>query len=201
MKAEIVPLKREISLKSEGSLEVKKTIDKYLAQLEKYAGETLIFAKKPLDTPALQKLFACSMLRAFPRYDAAITNPGGFRDTIKAGVVKKSDLLSIFPFDNFIVTASIKGEDLAYDLSQTENAHCGPVKKKGKWFVGGEEIDNSKTYKIVTTDFLYLGGDGYRFTESEGVTTTVSWREPLENYLIESSKKGFTLEEAYKNLY
>ncbi len=201
VKAEIVPLKREISLKSAGSLEVKKTTEKYLAQLEKYAGKTLIFAKKPLDTPALQKLFACSMLKAFPEYDAAITNPGGFRDTIKAGDVKKSDLLSIFPFDNFIVTASIKGEDLVYNLSQTENAHCGAVKKKGKWFVGGEEIDNSKTYKIVTTDFLYLGGDGYRFTDSEGVTTTVSWREPLENYLIESSKKGFTLEEAYKNLY
>lgn len=200
VKAEIVPLKREISLKSEGSLEVKKTIDKYLTQLEKKEGQTLISAGKPLDTPALQKLFACSMLRSFPGYDAAFSNPGGFRDTIKAGNVKKSDILSIFPFDNFIVKAEIKGEDLIFNLSKSENAYCGAEKKEGKWFVGNEEIDKSKTYKIITTDFIYQGGDGYRFTGLPGKITTVSWRTPLENYLIESSKKGLDLEEACKNL-
>lgn len=198
--AEIVPLKREISLKSTGSLEVKKTIDKYLTQLEKKAGQKLISAEKPLETPALQKLFACSMLRSFPGYDAAFSNPGGFRDTIKAGNVKKSDILSIFPFDNFIVKAEIKGEDLIFNLSKSENAYCGAIKKDGKWFIGGKEIGNSKTYKIITTDFIYQGGDGYRFTDSQGVTTNVSWRTPLENYLIESSKKGLTLEEAWEKL-
>lgn len=198
--AEIVPLKREISLKSTGSLEVKKTIDKYLTQLEKKAGQKLISAEKPLETPALQKLFTCSMLRAFPGYDIAISNPGGFRDTIKAGDVKKSDILSIFPFDNFIVKAEIKGEDLIFDIEKSGNAYCGAIKKDGKWFIGGKEIGNSKTYKIITTDFIYQGGDGYRFTDSQGVTTNVSWRTPLENYLIESSKKGLTLEEAWEKL-
>ena len=200
VKAEIVPLKKESALKSEGSIKVKETIGRYLEQLEKDAGQKLIFADKALDTPALQKLFACSMLESFPGYDAAVSNPGGFRDTIKAGDVKKSDLLSIFPFDNFIVTATIKGSDLVYDLSQTENAHCGAVKKRGKWFVGNEEIEDSKIYRIVTTDFLYMGGDGYRFTDSEGVTTTVSWRDPLEKYLLESSQSGKNLTGAYKEL-
>ena len=199
-KAEIVPLKREISLKSSGSLEIKKTIDKYLTQLEKETGQTLIHAEKPLAEPDLQKLFACSMLRAFPEYDAAVSNPGGFRDSIKAGDVKKSDILSIFPFDNFIVTATVQGEDLIFDIEKSENAYCGAVKKNGKWFVGSEKIDKSKTYKIVTTDFVYQGGDGYRFTGSEGEITTLSWRTPLENYLIESSEKGLDLERACKEL-
>ena len=199
--AEIVPLKKEISLTSAGAKEIKKTIDKYLLQLEKKAGQKIISAGKPLETPDLQKLFACSMLRAFPGYDAAFSNPGGFRDTIKAGDVKKSDILSIFPFDNFIVKAEIKGDDLIFNLSKSENAYCGTVKKDEKWFAGNKEIDKSKTYKIITTDFLYQGGDGYRFTGSQGITTTVSWRTPLENYLIESSKKGLNLEEACKNLY
>ena len=198
--AEIVPLKRDILLKSEGSLEVKKTIDKYLTQLEKKAGQKIISAEKPLETPALQKLFACSMLRSFPGYDAAFSNPGGFRDTIKAGDIKKSDILSVFPFDNFIVKATVQGEDLIFDIEKSGNAYCGATKKDEKWFVGGKEIDKSKTYKIITTDFIYQGGDGYRFTDSQGVTTNVSWRTPLENYLIESSKKGLTLEEACKNL-
>lgn len=200
VKVETVPLKREISLKSKGSLEVKRTLDRYLAQLEKQAGMKLISAGKPLDTPALQKLFACSMLKSFPEYDAAISNPGGFRDSIKAGDVKKTDILSIFPFDNFIVTATVNGEDLVFDIEQSENAYCGATKKDGKWFVGGKEIENGKTYKIVTTDFVWQGGDGYRFTDSQGVTTTVSWRTPLENYLIESSKKGMNLEEACEEL-
>ncbi len=200
VKAEIVPLKREISLKSEGSLKVKKAIDKYLTQLEKQAGRKLIYAEKPLETPTLQKLFACSMLKAFPEYDAAFSNPGGFRDTIKAGDLKKSDILSIFPFDNFIVKATVQGEDLIFDIEQSENAYCGAVKKEGKWFIGDEEIDKSKTYKIITSDFIYQGGDGYRFTGSQGITTTVSWRTPLENYLIESSKKGLDLENAFEEL-
>ena len=198
--AEIVPLKKEISLTSKGAAEVKKTIDKYLSQLEKQAGKKLISAGKPLDTPDLQKLFACSMLRTFPGYDAAFSNPGGFRDSIKTGDVKKSDILSIFPFDNFIVTATIQGKDLIFDIEKSENAYCGATKKGEKWFVGEEEIDNSKTYKIVTTDFIYQGGDNYRFTNSQGRTTTVSWRTPLENYLIESSKKGLNLENACNEL-
>lgn len=198
--AEIVPLKKEISLTSKGAQEVKKTIDKYLIQLEKNMGEKLISAEKPLSTPDLQKLFACSMLKAFPEYDVAVSNPGGFRDSIKAGDIKKSDILSIFPFDNFIVTATIQGEDLIFDLSQSENAYCGAKNKNGKWFIGSEKIENGKIYKIVTTDFLYQGGDGYRFTNSQGETTNVSWRTPLENYLIESSKKGMNLGEASKKL-
>ena len=198
--AEIVPLKKEISLTSAGSQEVKKTIDKYLSQLEKNTGQSLISATKPLDTPALQKLFACSMLRAFPEYDAAFSNPGGFRDSIKAGEIKKSDILSVFPFDNFIVKATVQGEDLIYDIEKSGNAYCGATKKDEKWFIGNEEIDKSKTYKIITTDFVYQGGDGYRFTNSQGKTTSVSWRTPLENYLIESSKKGLGLEGACENL-
>ena len=191
VKAEIVPLKREISLKSKGSLEVKKTLDKYLVQLEKTAGAKLIFADKPLDTPVLQKLFVCSMLESFPDYDAALSNPGGFRDSIKAGDVKKSDILSIFPFDNFIVAATIKGDDLIYNISLSENAYC---------LKNIEKIDAEKTYRVVTTDFIYKGGDGYRFTDSQGVTTTVSWRAPLEKFLLESSRSGKNLTGAYEEL-
>lgn len=198
--AEIVPLKKEISLASTGAQEVKKTIDKYLTQLEKKAGKKIISAGKPLETEALQKLFTCSMLRAFPGYDAAFSNPGGFRDSIKAGDIKKSDILSVFPFDNFIVKAAVQGEDLIYDIEKSGNAYCGATKKDEKWFIGNKEIDKSKTYKIITTDFVYQGGDGYRFANSQGVTTNVSWRTPLENYLIESSKKGLNLEKACENL-
>jgi 5''-nucleotidase/2'',3''-cyclic phosphodiesterase and related esterases len=192
VKAEIVPLKRDIALKSEGSLKVKKTTDKYLEQLEKDAGETLIFAEKPLDTRSLQKLFACSMLESFPDHDAALSNPGGFRDTIKAGQIKKSDILSIFPFENFIVQTEIKGKDLIFDISLSENAWCTAKNI--------EKIDPEKIYKVVTTDFLFQGGDGYRFNSSQGVTTVVSWRTPLEKFLLESSEKGLNLERAFEKL-
>ena len=200
VKAEIVPLKKEAELKSEGALKVRQTLDKYLTQLEKKAGQKLISAEKPLNKPTLQKLFACSMLKAFPEYDIAISNPGGFRDSIKAGDVIKSDILSIFPFDNFIVTATVQGDDLIFDIEKSENAYCGATKKEGKWFIGGKEIEKEKIYKIVTSDFVYQGGDGYRFKNSQGETTAVSWRDPLENYLIESSQKGMNLEKACDEL-
>lgn len=191
VKAEVVPLKRELALASEGAVKLKKTMDGYIAQLEKNAGQKLIYAEKPLDTPALQKLFTCSMLESFPDYDAAVSNPGGFRDTIKAGDVRKSDLLSIFPFENFIVETAVKGEDLIYDISLSENAYC---------LRNIEKIDPDKTYRVVTTDFIYSGGDGYRFTGSQGRTTTVSWRAPLEKFMLESSKQGLNLEGAFEKI-
>jgi len=192
VKAETVPLKREISLESEGSLEVKKTLDKYLTQLGKKAGEKLVYAGKPLDTASLQRLFACSMLESFSDYDAAISNPGGFRDTIKAGSITKSDILSIFPFENFIVEAAeVGGDDLLYDISLSENAYC--IRK-------GVRIGRGKKYKVVTSDFIYQGGDGYRFTNSQGMMTDMSWRTPLEKFMLKTSSEGLSLEEGYKKL-
>ena len=175
--------------------------DSYMDSLNKIAGVELIQAVSPVPQFDFQKFYACSLLEYFPDSDAAVSNPGGFRDLIKAGTVRKSDILSMFPFENFIVRTDVSGEDLIYDISLSENAYCGVLQKDGKWLLeNGAEIEKSGTYQVITTDFLYKGGNGYRFSKSHGNQTDIIWRTPVENFMLESSKQGLTFEEAFRNL-
>jgi len=201
LEAATVPLKRDVQLRTQNALKIKEITDKHLGLLNKIMGAELIQATSAVSKSDFQKFYACSLLEYFPDTDAAVSNPGGFRDSIKAGTVRKSDILSMFPFENFIVRTDVSGEDLIYDISLSENAYCGVLQKDGKWFLeNGKEIEKSQKYTVVTTDFVYSGGDGYRFSNSHGNQTDVIWRKPVENFMLESSKQGLTLEEASKNL-
>ena len=201
LEAETVPLKRDLQLKSQNAVKIKEMTDSYMDSLNKIAGVELIQAVSPVPQFDFQKFYACSLLEYFPDSDAAVSNPGGFRDLIKAGTVRKSDILSMFPFENFIVRTGVSGEDLIYDISLSENAYCGVLQKDGKWLLeNGAEIEKSGTYQVITTDFLYKGGNGYRFSKSHGNQTDIIWREPVENFMLESSKRGLKFEDAFRNL-
>lgn len=200
-KAEIVPLKEKTELTSEGAKKIKTIIDSYLKELDKKAGEKLIDVDRPMDLLSFQRLYSCSVLRYFPGYDVAMMNPGSFRDSINKGIIKKSDILSMLPFDNQLILSKIKGSDLIYNLGLSEEAYCGASLKEGKWFLkNGEEIVPDKMYGTAVTDFIYKGGDGYRFNDAQDAVTSKNWRVPLEEYLSESSKNGKDLNKAYIDL-
>lgn len=77
------------------------------------------------------------------------------------------------PFENEIVIVEMKGEDLNglfdYYLHTKKN---NPVSKLNieveknqlvKTLINGEKPQNGKTYYIVTSDYLALGGDNMKF--------------------------------------
>ncbi|MGI6393917.1 MAG: 5'-nucleotidase C-terminal domain-containing protein [bacterium] len=202
VKAEIIPLKEKAHFSSETSMKIKNTVDSYLAKLDKKAGLKLITAAKNTDSKQFQKLYACSTLNAYPEHDVAMSNAGAFRDVLVSGVIKKSDIISILPFQNRIVLSTIKGKDLVYNLNLSKECYCGAVKKGEEWFVRGEKVEKDKKYSAVIHEYIYQGGDYYKFIfeDSENIITSRDWRDPLEKYLIESSAKGLKLEQAYKEL-
>lgn len=113
--------------------------------------------------------------------DVAITNGGGIRASIEKGKITKENVLTVFPFTNYAVTLEVKGsvikDALEHGLAETpELAGKFPqiggmtikydsTKEKGakvtEIMVAGEPIDYEKTYKLVTNDFMSIGGDGY----------------------------------------
>lgn len=123
-------------------------------------------------------MVADAMLNSYPEYDFAITNSGGLRQDIDAGDVTVGELISAFPFPNTIVQLEMKGSDLrqifehgagltngilqvskgvemAYDESKPVGKRVTEIKIKGA------PLDDNKTYKVLTSNFLADGGDGF----------------------------------------
>ncbi len=201
-KVDVIPLRKKADFSSDTSKKIKDITDSYLEKLDKKAGQRLITSEKDFEFESFQKLYACSLLCSFPQYDAAMSNPGAFRDVIDCGPVKKSDIISMLPFQNRIVISTLKGEDLIYNLNLSQESYCGAIKKGNDWFIKGEPVQKERKYTAVIHEYIYSGGDYYKFIldDSNNEITSRDWREPLEKYLAEASSKGMNLEEAYADL-
>ncbi|MBQ9450711.1 MAG: 5'-nucleotidase C-terminal domain-containing protein [Bacteroidales bacterium] len=103
------------------------------------------------------------------KVDVGITNFGGIRIDMPEGDVILDDLLSMFPFKNYLCYVALKGSDLQaiFDyMAKTRVQVLGGVKlvvdgdKVESVLIGGKRLDPKKTYGVATNDFLLDGGDG-----------------------------------------
>ncbi len=126
----------------------------------------------------LGNMVADAMLNAHPSYDFAVTNSGGLRQDIDAGRVTVGELISAFPFPNTIVQLEMKGSDVremfehgagltngilqaskGVEMAYDESKPIG--KRLIKCNINGVPLDDAKTYKMLTSNFLADGGDGF----------------------------------------
>ena len=98
-----------------------------------------------------------------------VTNFGGIRADMPQGDVILDDLLSMFPFKNYLVYLEHKGSTIRRiieEMAATRFQVLGGVRvvvKDGKVEsieIGGEPLDDNKVYGLVTVSFLLRGGDG-----------------------------------------
>ena len=115
-------------------------------------------------------------LWAYPQADVAIQNFGGMRQSIPQGVFAVSDVVGMLPFENDLVIVELTGAALTSILTSVVTS-CGVLggchpsvggmtyKVSGGLvqitLTGGTSVDPAATYRIITSDFLYWGGDGY----------------------------------------
>jgi 5'-nucleotidase / UDP-sugar diphosphatase len=132
---------------------------------------------------ALGNLIADAM-RASAHADVAITNGGGIRGAkvyAPGATISRRDVLAELPFNNRLVVIDLAGADLRRaienGLGQWPNAagrfpqvsgimaetdmSRPPGSRITAIRVGGEPLDNAKTCRVATNDFLPRGGDGY----------------------------------------
>lgn len=98
-----------------------------------------------------------------------VTNFGGIRADMPQGDVILDDLLSMFPFKNYLVYLEHKGSTIRTILEQMAAGRfqvLGGVRvvaKDGKIEsieIDGEPLDDDKIYGVTTVSFLLNGGDG-----------------------------------------
>lgn len=101
------------------------------------------------------------------KVDIGITNHGGIRIDMPEGEILKDDLLSMFPFKNYLCYLTMTGENVIklFEAMADHLQVVGGVKvttKDGEiveLLVGGEPVDPTKLYGIASIDFLLNGGD------------------------------------------
>lgn len=139
---------------------------------------------------ALGDVVADAMIAAFPRADAAITNSGGLRGDIPAGAVRRETVQGVMPFENKTILVEMTGKQVRELLRIGASGAHGVLQVSGVGYtfdptvmtgtdrdadgkiadwerdrlcggaVAGAPIVDDKVYRVVTTDFLYGGGDG-----------------------------------------
>ncbi len=115
----------------------------------------------------------------------AIQNGGGLRASIDAGEVTMGEVLTVLPFQNTLSTFEVTGEAIVAALENgvgqieegagrfpqvagmtfTVDAAAEPGARVSDVMVGGEPIDLSATYGVVSNNYVRNGGDGYAMFE------------------------------------
>lgn len=114
--------------------------------------------------------------------DSAIINGGTIRTSIRQGPIMVSDVYAVVPFDNYIVTIKLTGQQILDTLEHGVSAieegegrfpqvsgivftydRLGPKGSRVKEVLIGEiPLASEREYTVATNDFLAAGGDGYK---------------------------------------
>ena len=96
--------------------------------------------------------------------DVALYNSGGIRAEISAGDLTVGDVYAVYPFDNVLSVATLKGKDLKKLFEYVASSGGLPINKEVRMVISGKKvksvtvngqpIDDNKTYTVATIDYL-----------------------------------------------
>lgn len=127
------------------------------------------FPESPLSNWLVDILIAKTEDLAGKPVHMGVTNFGGIRADMPQGEVILDDLLSMFPFKNYLVYLEHKGstirgwlEEMAAKYVQVLGGVRVVIKdrKLVSVEINGEPLDDDKVYGVTTVSFLLEGGDG-----------------------------------------
>lgn len=164
---------------------------------------------------AVGNLVADAMLAAFPDASFAIQNSGGLRNDVPAGELRKEHVHGVMPFDNRLLLVELSGAQAERLLQIGSSGAHGILQVAGAAYrvdpaaEGGDDLDGNgviaewerdrlcdvrvaeapldpgATYRVVTTDFLYAGGDhlGPAFTGARVLAEGPLLRDAITTHL------------------
>jgi 5'-nucleotidase len=146
-----------------------------------------------------------------PSSQVALINSGAVRSSLPAGLVSMGDVLTSFPFQNYIYKAKITGEELwkilEISIEEQKRSTGGGflqvaglrvtykgmpndyrlkevlIQSRSKWV----PLNPKATYELITIDYLVKGGDSY------DIFKNLKWDQTgqlIEDIFIDFLKKG-----------
>lgn len=151
-------------------------VKKWKEKADGVLGDEIGFTKKGLDqaSPKLAN-WVLESIRSKVDSDVVILNKKGLRQGLPPGKITKGSVYSVLPFENSVLVARLKGDQLQKNLQNPE-ALVGFKDPKG-----AKAIDAAKTYSVATVEYLYFGGDGFEFEQHDPLPeeTGMVWQTPV----------------------
>jgi 2',3'-cyclic-nucleotide 2'-phosphodiesterase (5'-nucleotidase family) len=194
-------------------------ISPYRTKLMADMGEVLCISKEPLlggRPESLLTNFCADLIlqesdsicvKRYPgiRMSVSMVNRGGLRVPIPKGEVKVQDMFELMPFENEVVFLKMSGVELRKFIDHMASRGGEGVSgmrfgiKEGKGInpeIQGQPLDDSKSYWLVTSDYIANGGDGCEILTGvkERIATGMKIRDLFIDHLRSLGRKGFTIE-------
>jgi len=134
--------------------------------------------------------------------DIGLQNGGGIRADLPAGDITLEHLYTLLPFDNILVTMTLKGQHVLQLLETSGEQHTRILQISGlsveydldrpagsrvvQAVANGEPLKPDASYRVATNDFLVAGGD--RFTAFREGTDLV-YGDPLRDVVADYLRK------------
>ncbi|HOO44238.1 MAG TPA: bifunctional metallophosphatase/5'-nucleotidase, partial [Bacillota bacterium] len=139
-----------------------------------FVDQVLAHTDTSYSSSALAK-WGASVIRDYTGVDVGALNRGGFRVTMPAGDVTMADLITVYPFDNYIKTCEMTGAeltDLYESLSSTDVVFDDSLSySSGTLYINGIPVQNNGTYTIGAVDYIF-DKDYYPFMYGDNIQTT-----------------------------
>jgi 2',3'-cyclic-nucleotide 2'-phosphodiesterase (5'-nucleotidase family) len=130
--------------------------------------------------------------------DFAVFNNGGLRRPLPYGKITRQDVFELMPFENELVILTLNGETVKKIFNFIASKDGAPVSGLRFQILNKQAInisihelpfDSTKTYKVLTSDYLANGGDSFNmFIGASRESINLKMRDALINYLSESGK-------------
>ena len=202
------PDKQILAILKDVNTKAEKLLDEVVAHSDKeLSSERLLVRRNESELGNL----AADAFRWVAKSDIAICNGGGLRADLPEGDVKRRNVMAIFPFGNTLRVAEIKGsavrEMLEHSVEYYPASFGGFLDVSGLTFsydpskpgkhrvqnilVGGQPLDEDKTYTIALADFQTAGGDDYTMLKGLKIVGEYgTFDEILADYLNKVGMKG-----------
>ena len=105
--------------------------------------------------------------------DFTLLNYGGLRAPLPEGPVTRANIFELMPFENEMLVLTLTPESTREAFEYLAQANVGmPVSgielvvtddQVDEVYIQGEPFDDSRNYKVLTSDYLAGGGDDMRF--------------------------------------
>ncbi len=213
----VEPSSVQLNTSSASDIEFEKVIEPYKSSMEKEMNQILIVsessAEKGLPEGKLGNITCDMVLKKANDYaseqnlesvDVCLLNNGGLRSPLPKGEIPLSKVFELMPFENELVVLTLSGKKAKQMFQAISRDKGMPIAGARIVIqdslppivsVGGKDFDESKKYRVVTSDYLSNGGDKMYFFKSPERVDTLHHkiRDAIVQYMLEENKKGNTL--------
>jgi 5'-nucleotidase/UDP-sugar diphosphatase len=167
--------------------EVAAIVDHWRAQADQALSQVIGYTQQEIGgrSDEMFNMVTDAWLLAYPAADVAFTNRGGFRQSIPAGEITLATIVGVLPFDNVLVDVELTGKQLIANIGCCRPVVGGMTTMGGFALTDGTPIDLDATYHVLVNDFMYAGGDDFRFKsqDPDAYNTAIDWRQPLIDWI------------------